>query len=98
MKEWVKKLFSSSQVASLFRTGTASSIIVFLGLDIFKTIYTTLHGVPGLTRDELIGQAIFVTSVYSPGKVGDVVQRFSPNPPADVDIPTPTPIPNEQKG
>lgn len=80
MKEWLKKLLSSNELASFSRTGAAVSLIIFLSLDIFTVLWAALYlhrpmMLPG--RDNLIGQAVFVAAIYSPGKAGETISKFA---------------------
>ena len=76
MLEHLKKLLSSDPLASYARTASGLSVLVFLALDVYSSIQA--RGVAlGLSRDVLIGQAVFVSSVYGCGKLGEVGGKFA---------------------
>jgi hypothetical protein len=79
MLERLKKIFSSDPMASYARTASGLAVLVFLALDVYAVIKTrALSGGPVLPcRDTLIGQAVFISSVYGCGKLGETVQKFA---------------------
>ena len=76
MLEHLKKILSSDPLARYARTASGLSVVVFLGLNIYSALRA--HSVAvGLSRDVLIGQAVFVSSVYGCGKLGEVGEKFA---------------------
>jgi len=80
MLRWVATLLSSSEFASFSRTATLIALAVFMFMDVYK-LFVSRHLPQGPvlpTRDELIGQAILLSSLYGPGKVGETIQKWAP--------------------
>ena len=76
MFDWLKRVLSSDPLASYARAASGLSVLVFLVLDAYSVFKA--HGVAaGLSRDVLIGQAVFVSSVYGCGKLGEVGEKFA---------------------
>jgi len=76
MREWIKKVLSSDPLASYARAASALAALVFLALDVYSTLKA--GGVAaGLSRDALIGQAVFISSLYGVGKAGETLEKFS---------------------
>ena len=76
MLAYLKKVLSSDPLASYARAASGLAVVVFLGLDSWSVIRA--GGVSaGLSRDTLIGQAVFISSVYGCGKLGETAQKFA---------------------
>lgn len=73
---YLKRVLSNDPVASYARAASGLAVLVFLGLDTYSVLKA--GGVTaGLSRDALIGQAVFVSSVYGCGKLGEVGDKFA---------------------
>ncbi len=76
MLAWLKKVLSSDPLASYARAASGLSILVFLALDVYSSLRARSVAI-GLSRDVLIGQAVFISSVYGCGKMGETIQHFA---------------------
>ena len=89
MKEYLKRMMSSSAMVSFSRNGSGFALIVCLFLDVLNFMVAWHAGTtPRLpTRDEWVGQALFVPSLYGAGKACDTIRaKFAPDVPADTTV------------
>jgi len=76
MLAWLKRVMSNDPLASYARAASGLAVLVFLALDVYSVLRA--RGVAaGLSRDALIGQAVFISSVYGCGKLGEAAEKFA---------------------